>query len=130
VKLSERWKDYPANLEVAKQNLMEAWRAGVLLVTGSGAGNPLAWHGPTVQRELELWVEAGIPPEVALQAATYNAARLLGAANRIGLIKEGYEANLILVDGNPLKDMKQTESIRTVILKGEQIARPALFGQE
>ena len=54
------------------------------LVTGSDAGNMLVFHGPTVHRELQLWVEAGIPPAVALQAATLNAARLLRAAQRIG----------------------------------------------
>ena len=56
-----------------------AWEAGVTLVTGSDAGNMLVFHGPTVQHELQLWVEAGIPPAVALQAATWNAARLLRA---------------------------------------------------
>ncbi|HYL36681.1 MAG TPA: ABC transporter permease [Bryobacteraceae bacterium] len=125
-----RWARYPLSLETGQQNLMRAWRAGVLLVTGSDAGNPLTWHGPTIQRELELWVEAGIPPAVALQAATYNAARLLGASQRIGLVKPGYDANLILVDGNPLKEIKQMESIRTAILKGEQALRSGLFDQE
>lgn len=129
LKVREQMKRFPLDLQMAKQNLAEAWRAGVLLVAGSDAGNPLTLHGPTIQREVELWVEAGIPPAVALQAATYNSARLLGAGQRIGLIKPGYEANLILVDGNPLKDIKQIESIRTVILKGEQIARQDLFDQ-
>jgi imidazolonepropionase-like amidohydrolase len=128
-KVREQLKRFPLDLRMARQNLVDAWHAGVFLVTGSDAGNPLTLHGPTIQREMELWVEAGIPPAVALQAATYNSARLLGAGQRIGLIKEGYEANLILVDGNPLKDIKQIESIRTVILKGEQIARQDLFDQ-
>ncbi len=115
--------------QIARQNLLDAWHAGVVLVTGSDAGNPLTLHGPTIQREVELWVEAGIPPAVALQAATTNAARLLGAGDRIGLVKQGYDANLILVDGNPLKEIKQIESVRTVILKGEQIGRSDLFDQ-
>ena len=62
-----------------KDNLRRAWKAGVPLVTGSDAGNMLVFHGPTVHRELQLWVEAGIPPAVALQAATLNAAKLLRA---------------------------------------------------
>ena len=129
-KMRDQLKRYPIDLQFARQNLVEAWRAGVLLVTGSDAGNPLTLHGPTIQREVELWVEAGIPSAVALQAATYNAARLLGAGHRIGLVKEGYEANLILVDGNPIKEIKQIESIRTVILKGEQIGRSDLLDQQ
>ncbi len=108
---------------------MAAWQAGVTLVTGSDAGNPLVLHGPTIEREVELWVDAGLPPAVALQAATYNSARLLGASDRIGLIQEGREANLLLVDGNPLKDIKQIESVQLVFLKGEQINRATLFDQ-
>ena len=117
-------------MEIAKRNLMAAWQAGVTLVTGSDAGNPLVLHGPTIEREVELWVEAGLPPEVALQAATYNSARLLRVSDRIGLVKEGHEATLLLVDGNPLKDIKQIESIQSVFLKGERISRSELFDQE
>jgi imidazolonepropionase-like amidohydrolase len=98
-----------------------------MLVTGSDSGNPLVIHGPAIHRELQLWVQAGIPIPVALQAATYNAARLLRIENRTGLIRKGLEANLLLVDGNPLTDIKQTESIQRVIFKGERIDRPDLF---
>jgi imidazolonepropionase-like amidohydrolase/ABC-type multidrug transport system permease subunit len=123
------WR-YGIDFAIAKQNLVAAWHAGVMLVTGSDAGNPLVLHGPTIERELELWVEAGVPAAVALQAATYNAARLLGATDRIGLIQEGRDANLLLVNGNPMKEIQQIESIETVILKGERIDRPGLFEQE
>src|SRR4029077_9913883 len=112
--LRAQLKRYPMSLDLGKGNLMSAWKAGVLLVTGSDAGTPLTLHGPPIQREVELWVEAGIPPAVALQAATFNAAQLLGASNRIGLVKEGYDANLILVEGNPLKEIKQIESVTSV----------------
>ncbi len=125
-----QFKNYPMSLDLGKENLVAAWKAGVMLVTGSDAGNPLTLHGPTIQREVELWVESGIPPAVALQAATYNAARLLGVADRIGLVQEGHDANLLLVDGNPLKEIKQIESIQSVIFKGERISRSELFDQE
>ncbi|HTW63544.1 MAG TPA: amidohydrolase family protein [Bryobacteraceae bacterium] len=121
---------YGVDLGIAKQNLMAAWQAGVTLVTGSDAGNPLVLHGPTIEREVELWVDAGLPPAVALQAATYNSARLLGASDRFGVIEAGHEANLLLVDGNPLKDIKQIESVQAVFLKGEQISRMDLFDQQ
>jgi imidazolonepropionase-like amidohydrolase/ABC-type multidrug transport system permease subunit len=129
-KMRARLKLLHMTLDQGKENLRAAWQAGVMLVTGSDAGNPLVFHGPTVQREVELWVEAGIPPAVALQAATYNAARLLGVDHRVGLIKEGYDANLLLVDGNPLKEIKQIESVQSVIFKGERISRSELFEQE
>jgi imidazolonepropionase-like amidohydrolase len=129
-KMREQVKRFPLSMELARQNLIAAWQAGVILVTGSDAGNPLVLHGATIQRELELWVEAGIPPAVALEAATHHAAELLGAGNRLGLIKEGFDANLLLVDGNPLKEIKQIESIQSVIFKGERISRSELFDQE
>ncbi|HXA65127.1 MAG TPA: amidohydrolase family protein [Bryobacteraceae bacterium] len=129
-KVRDQIKRFSISMELAKQNLLAAWNAGVMLVTGSDAGNPLVLHGATIQRELELWVEAGIPPTVALQAGTYSAARLIGVGDRIGLIKDGYDANLLLVDGNPLKDIKQIESIQSVIFKGERISRSELFDQE
>jgi imidazolonepropionase-like amidohydrolase/ABC-type multidrug transport system permease subunit len=119
-----------SGLEIAGKNLLRAHRAGVMLVTGSDAGNPLVIHGPTVQQELQLWVQAGIPAAVALSAATYNAARLLRADNRIGSIEAGREANLLLVDGDPLSDISATERISLVVYKGERIRRASLFDQK
>jgi imidazolonepropionase-like amidohydrolase/ABC-type multidrug transport system permease subunit len=125
-----RLKELGFSTERARQNLLKAWQAGVLLVTGSDAGNPLVWHGPTIHREMQLWVDAGIPAPIALQAATYNAARLLRADNRIGLIANGREATMLLVNGNPLKDIRSTENIVSVFFKGERVDRPGLFEQE
>ena len=121
---------YPLSMELGSRNLLKAWRAGVPLVTGSDAGNFLVLHGPTVQHEIELWVAAGIPPEVALQAATRNAAKLLRADNRIGTIEKGKEASLLVVDGNPLQDVRALSSISNVFLKGERVARSTLFEQK
>ncbi len=120
----------PATLEFGKQNLIAALRAGVLLVTGTDSGNPLMIHGPGIHRELQLWVEAGVPPSVALQAATHNGARLLRADDRIGLIRKGYEASLLLVDGNPLQDIAATERISMVVFKGERVNRSELFERQ
>lgn len=129
-KLRQMIKSYPADLQQAGDNLLRAYKAGVLLVTGSDAGNMLVLHGPTVHRELQLWVQAGIPPQAALQAATYNAAKLLRADKRIGLIRKGYEANILVVDGNPLQDISATERISIVFFKGERIDRSGLFDQQ
>jgi imidazolonepropionase-like amidohydrolase len=118
------------SLDASKQNLAAALHAGVTLVTGTDSGNPQMIHGPGIHRELQLWVEAGVPPAVALQAATYNGARLLRADNRIGLIRKGYEASLLLVDGNPLKDISSTERISMVFFKGGHVDRQGLFKQE
>jgi imidazolonepropionase-like amidohydrolase len=78
---------------------------------------------------MQLWVQAGIPPAVALQAATFNAARLLRADNRIGSIRPGNDADLLVVDGNPVEDITATERISLVVFKGERIDRTELFDQ-
>jgi imidazolonepropionase-like amidohydrolase/ABC-type multidrug transport system permease subunit len=121
--------EYPIDMATAIDNLKRAQAHGVLLVTGTDAGNFLVIHGPTVQHELELWVKAGIPAAVALQAATWNAARLLRADNRIGSIRAGNDADLLVTDGNPLEDITATERISMVVFKGERIDRMELFDQ-
>lgn len=121
---------YPMNMEIGARNLQKAWRAGVMLVTGSDAGNFLVFHGPTVQREIELWVAAGIPVDVALQAATVNAAKLLGISDRAGSIEKGKEATLLVVDGNPLQDVRALSTVSVVFMKGERVGRADLFEQK
>jgi imidazolonepropionase-like amidohydrolase/ABC-type multidrug transport system permease subunit len=117
-------------LDQARANLLRAWKAGVPLVMGSDSGNPLVFHGPSLHHELALWVQAGIPVTVALQAATVNAAKLLGADRHIGAIRKGLDANLLMVDGNPLQEIAATERISLVVFKGERIHRAALFDQK
>jgi imidazolonepropionase-like amidohydrolase len=127
---ADAFPDLSHSLQIARDNLVRAHRAGVALVCGSDAGNPLVIHGPTIHRELQLWVEAGIAPQEALRAATHTAAKLLRADGRIGLIAPGHDADLLLVDGNPLEDIHATERISGVIYKGEEIQRTALFQQD
>jgi imidazolonepropionase-like amidohydrolase len=74
-------------------------------------------------------VQAGLPPSVALQAATFNSARLLRAENHIGSFRTGNDADLLLVDGNPLEDITAAERISLVVFKGERIDRSDLFDQ-
>jgi imidazolonepropionase-like amidohydrolase/ABC-type multidrug transport system permease subunit len=129
-KMRDGLAHYPLSLAEGDRNLLKAWHAGVMLVTGSDAGNPFVLHGPTVQREVELWAAAGIPPAVALQAATWNAAKLLRADQRIGTIEKGKEATMLIVDGNPIQDVKALSSISVVLLKGERVDRNKLLEQK
>ncbi len=130
VAMRKRLADYPIDMAIAKDNLVRAFKAGVTLVTGTDAGNMLVLHGPTVQHELQLWVEAGIPPLDAIQAATANSAKLLGAVGRFGTIEKGRDATLLIVDGNPLTDIHALEAISFVMFKGERVTRSELFDQE
>ncbi len=110
-------------------NLKHAYAANVNLIAGSDAGNMLVIHGPTVQRELELWVKAGVPPATAIKAATFNAAAVLRASDRIGSIATGHDATLILVEGDPVQDISVLERIADVYLKGEQVQRWRIFDE-
>jgi imidazolonepropionase-like amidohydrolase len=109
-------------LETSRANLLRAWSAGVRLALGTDAGNPLVFHGAAVHRELRLWVEAGLPAEAVLRAATSGAAALLGAQDRIGGIRKGMDADLVLVEGNPLSNIGDTERISLIVYKGERLA--------
>jgi imidazolonepropionase-like amidohydrolase/ABC-type multidrug transport system permease subunit len=111
-------------------NLLGAYKAGVRLIAGSDAGNLLVIHGPTVQRELELWMQAGIPPAVALKAATGAAAAVLRADGRIGLIKEGRDATFLLLGGDPTREISALERIDDVFFRGEDVDRSELLNQE
>ncbi len=122
--------EYAIDMNRVRANLKRVFDAGVKLVTGSDAGNPLVFHGPTIQQELDLWVAAGIPADRALIAATRTSAELLGQAGRIGTIEVGKDANLLLVDGDPLKDIKSLSRISAVMLKGERIGRNSLLKDE
>jgi imidazolonepropionase-like amidohydrolase len=130
MKMRKSIGQYPVDMNIARDNLLRAWKAGVTLITGSDAGTMLVFHGPTVQHELELWVEAGIPIRVALQAATLNSAKALRAESRFGSVEKGKDATFLVVDGNPLQDIKATESISFVMFKGERIDRADLFNQQ
>lgn len=127
---ADKEKLFAHGFDQAQANLVRAWKAGVPLAMGTDSGNPTVFPGPSMHHELQLWVHAGIPAEVALQAATSNAAKLLRADKRIGSIRPGLAADLLLVDGNPLQDIAATERISLVIYEGERIGRSGLFDQK
>jgi imidazolonepropionase-like amidohydrolase len=69
-------------------------------------------------------VEAGLSPEQALRCATANAAALLGLDDR-GLVREGRRADLVVLDADPLADIRNTRRIRAVWQRGREMAGPA-----
>ena len=120
----------PMSLPTAQDSLRQAiaGRDPVAIGTGSGAFTVL--HGAAMHQELALWVKNGATPAQALRAATYDAAKAAGFEKRMGLIAKGYEANLVIVDGNALQDISSTERIADVLFKGEHINRQGLFEQK
>ena len=100
--------------------------ARVRILAGTDVGNPLLLPGGSLHQELALLVEAGLSPLEALQAATLNAARSLDRADSLGTIEPGKLADLVLLDDNPLEDIRNTQKIAAVVLNGRYLDRQAL----
>ena len=84
----------------------EFWRRGGHLTVGSDPGGSFGLYGFTYVRELELYREMGLDPIDIIQAATTSAARALGLQRRALGVRPGGQADLVVVDGNPLRDLK------------------------
>lgn len=99
-----------------------AHRAGV----GILAGTDYIVAGPDLHRELGQLVEAGLSPADALRAATLSPAEYFGLEDQFGRVAAGYRADLVLLDANPLHDIRHTERIRSVVFNGHLYDRAAL----
>lgn len=97
------WKE---NYRIWMKALFEFERRGGLIGAGEDAGFIYQMYGFGLIRELELHQEAGFHPLKVVQHATANNARILGMDDRIGRVRVGYKADLIVVNGNPLADFK------------------------
>jgi imidazolonepropionase-like amidohydrolase len=87
--------------------------AGIPILAGTDTTAGIMLH-----RELELEVEAGIPPAKALQIASFNAARLLKQEKDLGSIAVGKRADLVLVEGNPSEKISDIRRCRMVAKNG------------
>jgi imidazolonepropionase-like amidohydrolase len=104
----------------------ELFRAGVAMLAGTDAGNPFCFPGFSLHDELALLVEAGMSPLGALQAATRNAALFMSTSDRYGSIAPGKIADLVLLDADPLRDIRNTSKISEVFKAGKEFDRAAL----
>jgi len=95
-----------------------AHAAGVRMVVGSHSDVPHAERGGAYMREMELMHEAGMSPSEIIVAGTLEAARFLRVQDRLGTIEPGKIADLILVGGDPLKDLSAMRDVRRVMLDG------------
>lgn len=117
---ARRWG---ASWRVMMDLLRRMHAAGIPLVAGTDATPGLA-----LQRELELYVQAGIPAAQALKIATWNGAKYSDRLGEIGSIERGKRADLVLVDGDPVADIRAVRRVALVIL-GEQALSPAALYQ-
>jgi enamidase len=110
----------PTVMQVSQRQLAAFHAAGGRVVVGSDAGMPGVRFGPGVHRELELLVESGLTPKEALKAATSQAARVL-RADHIGAIESGRAADLIVIDGDPLQRIQDSQNIVIVFRDGRLV---------
>jgi imidazolonepropionase-like amidohydrolase len=104
-------------------------RAGVPLMAGTDtAAGVYVIPGFSLHQELELFVKAGLTPTEALQTATLNPAKFLGRTRDLGTVEKGKFADLVLLDANPLPDIRNTQKISAVVLGGRYFSRADLDG--
>jgi imidazolonepropionase-like amidohydrolase len=120
----------PRNTEEQERNVRQGFQTllngGVDIVLGTDAGAvPDHFFGYTGHRELEIFIRLGMTPEQAIVAATSAPARHLGLDD-LGTIAPGKSADLIVLDANPLDDIRNTRRIADVYLRGERLDREAM----
>jgi len=127
------WSPSQQNSEMAgkvwpymQKFLFELHKARVTLMVGTDLLFPGIIAGYSVHEEMELWQEAGIPPAEILRSATLVPAEFVGLDNRLGTVREGKVASLVLVRANPLKDIRNANKIESVFLRGRYFSRDDL----
>jgi imidazolonepropionase-like amidohydrolase len=121
--------DTAARAVALRQRLiLELHRQGAGLLLGSDSPQIFNVPGFAIHRELEYLVDAGLTPFEALQTGTANPAEFFGRSGGFGVVQNGAEADLILLDANPLEDITNTRRIHGVMVRGRWLPRKELDG--
>ena len=94
----------------------------------AGSDGPAPYIVPSVSlhTELEWLVKSGFSPTQALQSATFNPALFLAKLNQFGVVEAGHSADLVLLEANPLEDIRNTREIAAVVIAGKYYSRQEL----
>ncbi len=113
-------KGAPATIdEYFIPHFKKAYEAGVLMGCGCDSGAPAVLWGPSLQEELKEYVyNLGMTPLEAIACATQNNAIILGVDDKVGTIKEGMLADILIVEGDPSKKIDDTSAVRMVLREG------------
>ncbi len=112
------WAD--RRMPIFKSNTLAMHKAGVKIAVGTDAGGPVGYNfqGYNTIREMELLVEAGLTPMDVLVAATRTGAELIGVSDRLGTLVPGKLADLVILDANPVADIRNVRRVRSVMQGG------------
>ncbi|MBL0740936.1 amidohydrolase family protein [Chryseolinea lacunae] len=122
VKTSKGAITYRQQLPVAKANLKTLCDQGVPIVFGTDSGVPTRFIGYFEHLEMEMMADAGLTPMQIIVSATKNAAESLGLKN-LGTLSKGHWADFVIVDANPLDDIRNMRKINQVIIGGVDVKR-------
>lgn len=115
---AEQWRAAKKTYDLQVRMVGEMYRAGVPILAGTDVLNPYCLPGFSLHDELEYLVKAGLTPIDALRAATLNPARFLEATDSLGTIAPKKIADLVLLDADPLADIRNTTRINAVVANG------------
>ncbi len=101
-------------------------KAGIKFMAGSDVPNAYSFPGFSLHDELGLFVEAGLTSFEALKTATVNPAVFMGMADSLGTIRKGNNADLVLLNANPLENIQNTKRIYGVLINGKYLSRIVL----
>ncbi len=112
------------HLPVLRANLKQVYSAGIPLVIGTDTGFPGVLLGVASHLEMLLHAEAGLKNDAIIRATTINAARMIGLEKDLGTVEAGKFADLLILDANPLDDIRNIKHIHRVV-KGGAVFDPA-----
>lgn len=116
------WEKLDKTYSSQKELVGHLHKMGVMLLAGSDfAGMPYVYPGIGLQEELFLLVQAGLSNQQALRTATINPAIYMSVQQRYGSVSVGKYADLIILNCNPFEDIKNIQSINSVLLKGKTV---------
>jgi imidazolonepropionase-like amidohydrolase len=116
-------QEFKRALPMQQQFVQQFVRAGGRVVAGTDTPQPYVVPGLSLHRELQLLVASGLSPAAAIRSATVDAAELLGVSDQTGSITVGKAADLMVVEGDPLTDIRATARIAVVVRAGRVVYR-------
>ncbi len=112
---------YPEFLATAQKNLKKLYDAGVKVAFGTDSGPPARFSGFFEHKELELMAEAGFKPSEIITIFSKNSAEFLGASKDLGTLETGHWADFVVLNSNPLDNIRNARSIHSVYIAGNKV---------